>query len=75
MTLQEAKNKAEEFRGSEVSFVKDCGDRWAFTFKVDEGRLGSAPVFVFKNNGKCEFFFIGDYVDLLRAGKPIQLPE
>ena len=75
MTLKEAIGRAETARGSAVGSIKDCGDRWAFAFKEDEGCLGSAPVFVFKEDGRCEFFFIGDYIDLLRAGKNVSLKE
>lgn len=75
MTLKEAIETAQAARGSAVSFALDCGDRWAFGFKDDEGCLGSAPAFVFKNDGRCEFFFIGDFLDLLRAGNPIPIKE
>ena len=75
MTLKEAISLAEEARGSEVGAIKDCDDRWAFAFKEDFGRLGSAPIFIFKNDGRCEFFFVGDYVELLMTGKSVPLPK
>ena len=40
-----------------------------------EGKTGSAPVFVFKENGKCEYFFVGDYFNLLEKGQNIALPD
>lgn len=32
-------------------------------------------VFLFKDSGKFECFCVGDYVDLLRMGKKIPLPD
>ena len=75
MTLKDAIRVAEAARGSAVGFIMDCGDRWAFGFKDDEDCLGSAPAFVFKDDGHCEFFFIGDYTDLLRTAKTVSLEE
>ncbi len=75
MTLKDAIKIAEEIRGSEVSIVKDCGDRWAFGFRADADRLGSAPAFVFKGDGHCEFFFVGDYIDVLQRGIYVELPN
>lgn len=69
MTLQEAVKIAEESRGGKVSIAGDCGDRWVFSFKEDEGCLGGAPVFVFKDDGRCEYFFVTDYIDSLESGE------
>ena len=35
LRLKEAILKAQTWRGSKVKTVKDCGDRWAFTFEDD----------------------------------------
>jgi len=75
MTLEDAIKLAETTRGSEVGIIKDCGDRWAFGFKEDIDCLGSAPAFVYKDNGQCEFFFAGDYIDVLRNGVNVDLPK
>ena len=75
ITLKEAIRKAENMRESKIGTIIDCGDRWAFGFKEDEGKTGSAPVFVFKENGKCEYFFVGDYFNLLEKGQNIALPD
>lgn len=62
--------------GSKVDSAIDCGDRWAFDFSADKGLIGSAPVFVFKENGKCEFFFMTEEnTEILQRGKRVNLPE
>ena len=43
LTLKEAILKAENWRGSKVKTVKECGDRWIFTFEDDYPK--SEPVF------------------------------
>ena len=75
MTLKEAISKAEKMRQSKISAIVDCGDRWAFGFEEDKGKYGSAPVFVFKENGKSEFFFVGDYFMFLEKGQDVTLPD
>ena len=94
MALLDTIKKVEEWRGSKIVSMIDCGDRWAFTFEDDYPK--PAPVFdkslpefvknvitcpdvlhtfMFKDDDRFEYFCLGDYADLLRAGKPIQLPE
>ena len=75
MTLEEAIIVAENLRGDVVCVAKDCGDRWAFSFEGDRNCIGSAPVFVYKNSGKCEYFFIGDYADMLLKAKFLHIPK
>lgn len=59
-----------------VDSVIDCGDRWAFYFKEFEGTLESLSVFVFKENGQCEFFFMTEEnIEILQRGKRVNLPE
>ena len=43
ITLKEAILKAENWRGSKVKNIKDCGDRWIFTFESDYPK--DEPVF------------------------------
>ena len=75
VTLEEAIQKAESSRGDVVYIAKDCGDRWAFAFEGDKNCIGSAPVFVYKEDGRCEYFFIGDYIDMLLTAKLLHIPK
>ena len=75
ITLKEAVKIAENMRQSKISAIVDCEDRWAFGFEEDKGKYGSAPVFVFKETGESEFFFVGDYFLLLEKGQDIPLPD
>lgn len=43
ITLKEAILMAQTWRGSKVKTVKDCGDRWVFTFEDDYPK--GEPVF------------------------------
>lgn len=81
VTLEEAIKIAEDKRGefeiSHVSVAIDCGDRWIFWFKEDEGLTGSAPAFVLKDSGECDIMFASDAVMLISEsnGKKISLPN
>lgn len=75
MSLKEVIKKAEILRGSKVSTVKDCGDRWYLGFTGDVGKSGSAPMFAFKSSGRLEYFLIWEYADLLLQGKTIDIPK
>ncbi len=69
MTLAEAIKKVESERGSKVVSAGDCGDRWVFSFAEDEDKIGSAPMFAFKNNGQIEYFGVIDYINSLESGQ------
>lgn len=74
ISLEKAIKTAEQSRESEVVGIVDCGDRWAFAFKADVGCLGSCPVFVYKDDGRAEYFSISDHVELLKSGTRVDLP-
>lgn len=75
MILEEAIQKAESERGEIIS-IRDCGDRWSFGFLVDKGKIGGAPLFVFKDDGHIEYFLCTlDNLELLRKGRPIPIPN
>ena len=77
IALKNALKKAEDFRRSEVKSCGDCGDRWVFSFKEDEGKIGGAPVVVYKTSGACEYFSVADYIikGIFENIKPIDLSE
>lgn len=80
ITLEQAIEIAENVRGeleqSTVDSVKDCGDRWFFTFAQDKGKLGSAPFFVSKDDGHCEIcLHTLKNLELIGKAKSIPLPK
>ena len=68
MTLQEAIKIAETERKSKVTGAGDCGDRWVFSFEDDIGKTDCMPLFVYKENGKVEYFLMGFFMDSLIHG-------
>lgn len=79
MTLEEAIALAEQERGSKVVGAGDCGDRWAFGFEDDLGKTDGIPLFVYKADGRCEYFAVGkfmyDLIDGKITYKSISLPN
>jgi len=75
LSLREAIKKAETASGKKVVGALDCGDRWILNFAEDTEKIPStsAPVFVFKENGRHEYFFIGEYNKYIRKGTPVDL--
>lgn len=75
LNLREAIKKAEVKSGKKVIGALDCGDRWILTFAEDKEKIPAepAPVFVFKETGRHEYFFIGDYKKFINEGKPVDL--
>lgn len=73
MTFNAALRLAETKRGSKVDLALDCEDRWVFYFSVDKGKFGALPMFVLKETGEWDYFFMYDYEEMLRAGKPIPI--
>lgn len=31
--------------------------------------------FIFKDDGRCEFFYAAEHIELLAAGRPVELPD
>ena len=75
LNLREAIKKAEQTSGKKVIGALDCGDRWILNFAEDTEKSPSttAPIFIFKENGRHEYFFIGEYNKYIREGKPVDL--
>lgn len=92
MTLSEAIKRAEEFSGSKIATMLDCGDRWAITFEDDYPQpcpvfdenlpefvkeVITAPdvvhTFMFKDNGRFEYFCVREYLALLERSVKVDL--
>lgn len=69
MTLEEAIRIAEAERHNKVVEIGDCGDKWAFGFEDDIGLTDGIPIFVYKQDGRCEYFCVGAFMHLLTEGK------
>ena len=63
ITLKEAISKAENWRGSKVKTVKECNDRWVFTFEDDYPK--EKPVFDEKSGA------VPDYIKRLLTAPDI----
>ncbi len=74
LDLKAAIKKAETKCGKKVATARDCGDKWIFTFDESEGKKSTAPMFVFKENDRSEYFFIDDSENALHGGKSVELP-
>ena len=73
LDLKMAIQKAETKCGKKVVSARDCGDKWVFTFAEMEGKMATAPMFVFKENDRSEYFFIDDSENALHGGKNVDL--
>ena len=69
LTLQEAIEIAESERKSKVSSAGDCGGKWAFSFEDDKDKIDGVPLFVYKSNGKCEYFCPAEFMYSLADGE------
>ena len=74
MTLKEAIQIAEKERNSKVIGANDCGNRWFFSFENDIGKFDGMPIFVYKDDGRCEYFCMAEFMYLLSEGKEICTP-
>ena len=75
VTLKEAVKIAERERRSKVCEIKDCNDRWAFVFECDVNCFDAIPVFVFKSDGRCEPFYVSEFLDILASGIRCEFEE
>ena len=80
ITFEEAIKRAEKERGkfeySQVDSARDCEDRWFFTFAQDKDKLGAAPFFVFKSDGKCEIVFpTSENLELISRGISLSMTD
>lgn len=76
LTLEEGIKKAEETVGGIVVTIRDCGDRWSFSFKEDEGKFGAISMFIFKEDGEIEYFLMdAENIAILKNGKDTPLPN
>ena len=79
MTIIEAVQIAEQERKSKVVGANDCGDKWFFCFEDDDGKTDAIPLFVFKNDGRCEYFCLSEFMYMLASGEvqctPVELPR
>ena len=74
ITLEYAINLAERTTGK-IDSISDCGDRWVFDFFDEKYKFGTVSMFVFKKNGKFEYFsrLMEEYQEILKNSKPISL--
>ena len=79
VNLKEAIQLAERERKSKVTGAADCGDRWAFSFDDDMGKTDGMPLFVYKSDGKSEFFCPAEFMYAVAEGQVVcefvPLPE
>ena len=74
ITLAQAVQKAEQETGWTVSSVKDCGDRWSMNFKEEAGTISTLPMFIMKETGDLEYFFMtAENIELLKRGILVKL--
>ncbi len=76
ITLEHAIKLVETAIGK-VDSILDCGDRWAFDFYDEKDKLGAVSIFVFKENGKFEYFscLMEECQKILKSGKLVFLSE
>ena len=69
MEFKEAVQLAERERKSKVLSAADCGDRWAFDFEDDAGKMDGTSLFVYKSDGKSEIFCPAEFMYAVADGK------
>ena len=69
VALSEAINIAERERASTVISAGDCGDKWVFGFKVDQGKMDAMLLLVYKGDGSVEYSLPAFFAEALLDGK------
>ncbi len=69
VALSEAISIAERERASTVISAGDCGDKWVFGFKADQGKMDATLLFVYKIDGSVEYSLPAFFAEALLDGK------